>query len=97
MTSTATFLVTFDDQPLPADVTALLASAYVDFSLRLPDTFMLRFRDPGRIVVDKSKVRMGTKVKISVATDSTPTPNRCCPVRSPRWRRCSTTPDPSPR
>lgn len=74
MTSTATFLVTFDDQPLPADVTALLASAYVDFSLRLPDTFMLRFRDPGRIVVDKSKVRMGTKVKISVATDSTPTP-----------------------
>ncbi|KUI26123.1 type IV secretion protein Rhs [Mycobacterium sp. IS-1496] len=74
MTSTASFLVTFDGSPLPADVTALLTSAYVDFSLRLPDAFMLRFRDPGRIVVDKSKVRMGTKVTISVATDSTPTP-----------------------
>ncbi len=74
MTSTASFLVTFDGSPLPADVTALLTSAYVDDSLRLPDSFMLRFRDPGRIVVDKSKVRMGTKVMISVATDSTPTP-----------------------
>jgi phage protein D len=74
MTSTASFLVTLDDNPLPADVAALLTSAHVDFSLRLPDAFMLRFRDPGRIVVDKTGVKMGAKVKIAVATDSAQTP-----------------------
>jgi phage protein D len=74
MTSTASFLVTLGDNPLPADVAALLTSAHVDFSLRLPDSFMLRFRDPGRIVVDKTGVKMGAKVKIAVATDSAQTP-----------------------
>ncbi|TFV61593.1 type IV secretion protein Rhs [Mycobacterium sp. PS03-16] len=74
MASTATFLVTIGGQPLAADVAALLTSAYVDFSLRLPDAFMLRFRDPGRIVVDKSAVKMGAKVTIAVATDAAQTP-----------------------
>ena len=30
---------------------ARVVSAHVDDSLRLPDTFVLRFRDPGRIVI----------------------------------------------
>lgn len=74
MPSTASFLVTINGAPLAADVAALLISAHVDFSLRLPDAFMLRFRDPGRIVVDKSGVTMGAKVKIAVATDAAQTP-----------------------
>ena len=44
---------------------ALLISGYVDCSLRLPDAFMLRFRDPGRIVVEKSGVKIGSKLKVS--------------------------------
>jgi len=37
------------------DVAALLMSGYVDCSLRLPDAFILRFRDPGRIVGDRQR------------------------------------------
>ena len=65
MATTASFLVELDDSEATADDDApLLMSAYVDCSLRLPDAFMLRFRDPGRIVVEKSGVKIGSKVKI---------------------------------
>ena len=37
---------------------------------------MLRFRDPNRIVVEKSKVKIGTKVKITVASTETQTPEK---------------------
>ena len=37
---------------------------------------MLRFRDPGRIVVEKSRVKIGSKLKISVTTDGTQTPEK---------------------
>ncbi|HEY5115713.1 MAG TPA: VgrG-related protein, partial [Nakamurella sp.] len=68
------FLVEIDGQPLAADAKALLLSAYVDDSLRLPDTFVLRFRDQGRIVLTKSGAKMGSKLKISVATDASNSP-----------------------
>ena len=51
-------------------------SGYVDCSLRLPDAVMLRFRDPGRIVVEKSGVKIGSKLKVSVATDGSQTPEK---------------------
>ena len=76
MATTASFLVEFDGTKLPDDIAGLLISAYVDCSLRLPDAFMLRFRDPGRIVVEKSKVKIGTKVKITVASTETQTPEQ---------------------
>ena len=44
----------------------LLLSRYVDDSLRLPDLFVLRFRDSERIVLAKSGVKIGSKAKISV-------------------------------
>ena len=47
------FVIEIDGSPLPADAKALLIAAYVDDSLRLPDTFVLRFRDPGRIVISQ--------------------------------------------
>jgi phage protein D len=76
MPSTAAFLVELNGSPLPDDVAALLVSGYVDCSLRLPDAFMLRFRDPARIVIDKSGVTIGAKLKISVTTDASPTPEK---------------------
>ena len=50
------------------------SSAYVDDSLRLPDLFVLRFRDSERMVVSKSGVKIGSTMKISVASDAGPTP-----------------------
>ena len=74
MATSATFQVSFDGTPLPEDIAPLLTSAYVDSSLRLPDSFMLRFRDPNRIVVEKAKVKIGTKVKITISSTETETP-----------------------
>ncbi len=68
------FLVEVDGAPLPVDVAALLTSAHVDDSLRLPDLFVLRFRDADRIVLAKSKAKIGSAVKVSVQTDSEQTP-----------------------
>jgi phage protein D len=76
MPSTAGFLVELDDAKLPADVMALFISGHVDCSLRLPDAVMLRFRDPGRIVVEKSGVKIGSKLKVSVTTDGTQAPEK---------------------
>src|SRR6478752_7159733 len=68
------FLVDIDGSPLAADAKALLISAHVDDSLHLPDLFLLRFRDPGRLVITKSGVKIGSKVKVSVATDASQSP-----------------------
>jgi len=76
MATTATFLVKLNGNPLPDDVAALLISAFVDSSLRLPDSFMLRFRDPTRMVIEKSGVAIGAKVEIRVETDATQTPEK---------------------
>ncbi len=72
--TSSTFLVEIEGAPLPADAKALLISAHVDDSLLLPDTFVLRFRDTGHIVIPKSGARIGSKVKVSVATDSSAAP-----------------------
>lgn len=70
MPTSAGFVIEFDGSPLPSEVAALLASAHVDDSQRLPDLFLLRFRDPDRSVIAGSKVRIGSTAKISVATDN---------------------------
>jgi phage protein D/phage baseplate assembly protein gpV len=61
-----TCLVEIDGKPLPDDIAPLLLSAYVDDSQQLPDTFVLRFRDPNRVVLSKSATRVGSLIKISV-------------------------------
>jgi len=61
----ATFLVEVAGQRLPDDVAALLVSACVDDSRNVPDLFVLRFRDPDRIVVGKAGVSIGAAVKVS--------------------------------
>jgi phage protein D len=68
MATTASFLVEIADVPLSAEVAPLLISAYVDLSLRLPDSFMLRFRDPDHTVVERTRLKIGDKATVSVMT-----------------------------
>lgn len=68
MPLTSTCLVEVDGAALPQDIAGLLTDAYVDDSQRLPDMFVLRFRDIGRTVVDKSGATIGAQVTISVQT-----------------------------
>lgn len=72
MASSSSFVITIDGAPLAADIEALLVSAFVDSSLRLPDMFALRFRDTDRTVIAKSGIMIGAKVTIAVTTDATP-------------------------
>ncbi|MDT5091980.1 MAG: hypothetical protein QOH60_1343 [Mycobacterium sp.] len=76
MATSARFNVEFDGTDLPDDIASILTSAYVDSSLRLPDSFMLRFRDPTRMVIEKSKVKIGSKAKITIASTETDTPEK---------------------
>jgi phage protein D/phage baseplate assembly protein gpV len=55
-------------RPLPADVKTLLTYAYVDDSRNLPDTFVLRFRDPGSVVLEKGGFTVGAKIALKVQT-----------------------------
>jgi phage protein D len=72
MASTSSFVIEVEGAPLAEDIIALLTTAYVDSSLRLPDMFALRFRDTDRTVITKSGVTIGAKVKITVTTDASP-------------------------
>lgn len=74
MTSAGMCLVSIAGTPLPADLVPLLVSAAVDDSQRLPDLFVLRFRDPGHIVLPKSGATIGASIKVSVQTDAAPAP-----------------------
>jgi phage protein D len=62
----ATFLIEAGGRRLPDDVMSLLVSAYVDDSRNVPDLFLLRFRDPDRIVLQKAGLTIGTAVKVLV-------------------------------
>jgi len=74
MPTSAGFLVEIDGAPLPPEVAAQLASAHVDDSLRLPDLFVLRFRDQDRSLLSAAKVKIGSTAKISVQTSDGQTP-----------------------
>ncbi len=73
MPLTSTFIVEINGQPLPADIVPLLTAAYVDDSQRLPDLFVLRFRDGDRTVVAKTGVKIGVPVTVSVLTSDAAT------------------------
>ncbi|TFV77681.1 type IV secretion protein Rhs [Blastococcus sp. CT_GayMR19] len=65
---TNAFLVEVAGAALPADIEPLLTYAYVDDSLNLPDLFVLRFRDPDRLVLSKTGITIGAAVTVSVLT-----------------------------
>jgi phage protein D len=62
----ASFLIEINGQALADDVSGLLVTASVDSSKNVPDMFVLRFRDPDRLVVTKTSVTIGATAKISV-------------------------------
>ncbi|WP_209306368.1 VgrG-related protein [Blastococcus sp. CT_GayMR19] len=68
MAITNAFLVEVAGAALPADIEPLLTYAYVDDSLNLPDLFVLRFRDPDRLVLSKTGITIGAAVTVSVLT-----------------------------
>jgi phage protein D/phage baseplate assembly protein gpV len=63
-----TLVVEVGGRPIPDDVKALLTYAYVDDSRNLPDTFVLRFRDPGGVVLGKGGFKVGEKIDLKVQT-----------------------------
>jgi uncharacterized protein involved in type VI secretion and phage assembly len=63
-----TLVVEVAGRPLPADVMALLTHSYVDDSRNVPDTFVLRFRDPGHVVLTKGGFTIGAQVRLRVQT-----------------------------
>jgi phage protein D/phage baseplate assembly protein gpV len=74
MSTTNSAIVEIDGKALPAEIVPSLTSAYVDDSQRLPDMFLLRFRDPGRVVLSKANAKVGAKVKVSVMTTTSSAP-----------------------
>ncbi|HZM81077.1 MAG TPA: VgrG-related protein [Candidatus Limnocylindrales bacterium] len=70
----SSLLVEVDGKALPTDIEVLLTYAMVDDSRRLPDRFVLRFRDPGRVVLAKAGFKIGTSVKLKVRTTDSGTP-----------------------
>ncbi|ONI89121.1 type IV secretion protein Rhs [Saccharothrix sp. ALI-22-I] len=61
-------VVEVEGGPLPADVKSLLTHAFVDDSRNLPDVFVLRFRDPGHVVLGKGGFKIGAKIALKVQT-----------------------------
>jgi len=68
------FSVSIDGTPLPADLEPLLVSALVEDSLNLPDIVILRFRDADRLVLEKSKAKIGAKLVVSATSAGSSTP-----------------------
>ncbi|MGK3202072.1 VgrG-related protein [Amycolatopsis sp. MEPSY49] len=73
-TFTNTLMIEVEGTALPDDVKVMLSYAYVDDSRNLPDTFVLRFRDPGSVVLDKGKFKVGAKVELKVQTSDPEAP-----------------------
>ncbi|WP_372665154.1 VgrG-related protein [Amycolatopsis kentuckyensis] len=73
-TFTNTLMIEVEGTALPDDVKVMLSYAYVDDSRNLPDTFVLRFRDPGSVVLEKGKFKVGAKIKLKVQTSDPEAP-----------------------
>ncbi|MEV0292379.1 VgrG-related protein [Nocardia sp. NPDC050710] len=67
-------LVRVAGTPLPADVAALLAQGVVDDNRSAPDLFVLRFRDPNNIVLEKANITIGAPIELAVASNEANAP-----------------------
>ncbi|WP_433522282.1 VgrG-related protein [Nocardia pseudovaccinii] len=67
-------LVRIAGTPLPADIAALLTHGMVDDNRSAPDLFVLRFRDPQNIVLDKANIKIGVPIELGVASNEANTP-----------------------
>ncbi|MFG3340748.1 VgrG-related protein [Glycomyces sp. NPDC048151] len=71
-----TLQVSIDGTPLPADVATMLTQATVAASRNLPDACHLRFRDPERVLVAKTRLSVGGKIEVSVQSAEPGSPQR---------------------
>ncbi len=67
-------LVSVGGGPVPADVAALFIGGLIDDSRSAPDLFVLRYRDPHNIVVEKGKFAIGAPVTLAVASNEATAP-----------------------
>lgn len=56
--------VEFGGTPLPAKFVNTLVEGYVDDSRTLPDLFLLRFRDPDRVLLEQAGLKIGTEARL---------------------------------
>ncbi|MFE9461948.1 VgrG-related protein [Streptomyces californicus] len=56
--------VEFGGTPLPAKFVNTLVEGYVDDSRTLPDLFLLRFRDPERVLLEQAGLKIGTEARL---------------------------------
>ncbi|MFF2012608.1 VgrG-related protein [Streptomyces sp. NPDC058195] len=69
-------VVEFGGSPLPAKFVNTLVEGYVDDSRTLPDLFVLRFRDPDRVLLEQTGLKIGSEARLLARAggDSTPKP-----------------------
>ncbi|EST36975.1 hypothetical protein N566_15435 [Streptomycetaceae bacterium MP113-05] len=67
-------VVQFAGRPLPGDLANSLVEGYVDDSRTLPDLFVLRFRDPSGVLLEKAGITIGTDVDIGARAGGGATP-----------------------
>ncbi|WP_405481523.1 VgrG-related protein [Streptomyces anulatus] len=56
--------VEFGGTPLAAKFVNTLVEGYVDDSRTLPDLFLLRFRDPDRVLLEQAGLKIGTEARL---------------------------------
>ncbi|MER5280735.1 VgrG-related protein [Streptomyces sp. NPDC002809] len=61
---TTALVVEFNGTPLPAKFVNTLVEGYVDDSRTLPDLFLLRFRDPDRVLLEQTGLRIGSEARL---------------------------------
>ncbi|WP_406501297.1 VgrG-related protein [Streptomyces sp. NBC_01590] len=69
-------VVEFGGSPLPPKFVNTLVEGYVDDSRTLPDLFLLRFRDPDRVLLEQTGLKIGTEARLLARAggDSAPKP-----------------------
>ncbi|WP_406013998.1 VgrG-related protein [Streptomyces sp. NBC_00984] len=67
-------VVEFGGSPLPAKFVNTLVEGYVDDSRTLPDLFLLRFRDPDRVLLEQTGLKIGSEVRLLARAGGDPAP-----------------------
>ncbi|WP_371098958.1 VgrG-related protein [Streptomyces sanglieri] len=69
-------VVEFGGSPLSAKFVNTLVEGYVDDSRTLPDLFLLRFRDPDRVLLEQTGLKIGSEARLLARAggDSAPKP-----------------------
>jgi phage protein D len=70
----ASLVMEFGGAPLPPRFVNTLVEGYVDDSRTLPDLFVLRFRDPDRVLLQQAGITVGGEVRLLAGAGGTAAP-----------------------